>query len=1126
MLSIWTVGLIVVIYLALLFSLAFWGDSRLRDNQQHPILYSLGLGVHCTSWAFFGTTTQATQYGWAFIPTYVGIAIVMIFAFPVILRISRLCQQHNISSLADFIGLRYRHSHPLAALITIISFIGVIPYIALQLDAITESINLITPAAQNSGNTVGLYVAALMALFSILFGTRTLSLTEKHPGLLLSIAFESLIKLIALSVVGLYVCYSLFDGPFDLFAQAALNPKGQEILYANSGFGVYFSHILLGVCSMFVLPRQFHMNFIELNGESELRTARWLFPTYLLAMTLFVLPIALAGNLLLDTNKIESDTFVLALPLMADNMSISITAFIGGLSATTSMVIVATLALGIMIANNLITPLWLKIHLKQTPSNSMQASRILTIRRVTVLVVLSVAYWYHINVSQAAPLVKSGIIAIALLSQTLPPLLFGLYWQASTQAAAMSGMLAGFLGWLVWLLYPSIMSSYYFNQAPSDAELGTGYIASLLINCVVFLLVCGLFPNRIKRDQHTHANSQELDLMPDLAIRIGDLTTLTKRVLEPAVHQALLNQLSIKVADKKNQGFASQGLLLRVEKLLAAQVGNPSARILLSAIADAKQDGLSELVDWVEEASQTFQFNHEVLQSSVQHIEQGISVLDQNLCMLAWNERYLELFNYPRGFIQVGMSIEYLLKYNAERGLLGNSNDIDNEISKRIQYMSTGSRYKYVRKHHDDRVIELNGSPLPGGGFVTTYSDITEYIHIQEQLESAKTELEQRVILRTEQLEQAKLEADKANESKTKFLAAAGHDLMQPFNAATLFASMLAQKTTGSELKHISDGLVNSLDSAEQLLSTLLDMTKLESGVLTAQISEFNLDDLLQPLVHEFAVICQQKNLQLHYVPTRLGVISDKKLLRRIVQNLLSNAVRYTDSGGVLLGVRRTANNTIDICVVDTGPGIPKHQQADIFNEFHQLDNATQNQGLGLGLTIVERISHLLNHKVTLQSALGKGTCFRLNIARSKQNIAQKADIADDSTITTVPLLSSRKVLVLENDEQIIQAIVTLLEDWGAKVVVARNQSEALLVSPEPPDFMLVDYHLDHGETGINVVNVLRQHWRFPVPGILNTANRQEGVREEAQEAQLWYLPKPLKPAVLKRLLKKQKLTV
>lgn len=1124
MLSIWSVGVIVLLYLATLFALAFWGEKKIDKNQQHPILYSLGLGVHCTSWAFFGTTTQATYYGWPIIPTYVGIALVMLFGFGVLVRISRVCQKNNVSSLADFISLRYGRSHSLAALITLLCFVGVVPYIALQLDAITESISLLTADASSGSETVGLYVAALVALFAILFGTQTLSLTDKHPGLLATIAFESVVKLLGLVVVGIYVCYGLFDGIFDLVAQAAASPAGKQILYADKSWSVYFSHILLGICAMFVLPRQFHMNFVENNGPSELKVARWLFPLYLLGMTVFVLPIALAGSLLMEASSAQSDSFVLAIPLQQNNLAVSVIAFIGGLSATTSMIIVATLALGVMIANNLITPIWFKLKLKRQSQHTLEASQLLSIRRITVLVVLSVAFWYHVNISQSAPLVKSGIIAMALLSQMLPAMMFSLYWRKCSKIAAITGMLAGFIGWVIWMLIPSLMSSYYFDPIPSDEALGQSYILSLLINCLVYIVVALLNSKYSSQKKPQAVDDKLATNEPELAILVADLLALTQRVLEPTVHRALANQLASSVQQQNGKGYASQSLLSRVEKLLAGQIGHPSARLLLTAIADSKHTGLSNLVHWVEEASQSFQFNHEVLMSSVQHIQQGIAVLDQNLNMLAWNDRYIEMFDYPQNFIQVGKSIDEILHYNASRGLFGDIKNVPKEIEKRMRFMSEGSPYKYIRKQKDGHVIEITGGPLPGRGFVTTYSDITQYIRIQDELEEAKRDLEERVVKRTQQLHKAKLEADNASESKTKFLAAAGHDLMQPFNAATLFATMLVQKTSGSDLQPMSEGVLNSLNNAESLLTALLDMTKLESGRLSVQKSHFALNDVLMSLVQEFAVIGNGKSLKLRYVPTAVSVFTDSKLLRRVIQNLLSNAIRYTKTGSVLVGVRRKGLNNVEIAVIDTGPGIPSHQLKEIFNEFHQLDTQ-QNQGLGLGLTIVERISQLLGHPVNVRSEPNKGTSFSIVVERSYQhNRPLQRELINEKSPEQVPLLTNMQVLVIENDEQIIKAMTALLVDWGATVVVARSGKEAQR-HLEPPDLMLVDYHLDFGETGIDVVKQLRATWQRDIPGILNTANRQDGVRDEAREAGLFYLPKPLKPAALKRLLKQKKLT-
>lgn len=1173
MLSIWSVGSVVAVYLFILFAIGFWGERYLKNNRQHPILYSLGLGVHCTSWAFFGTTSQAAEYGWAIVPTYMGIILTMVFAFPVVLHISRLCQQHNITSLADLIGMKYKHSHLVAAFVTLLCFIGVIPYIALQLDAITKSITLITPNTSKTSQSVSMYVALLMAIFAITFGTRTLNLTDKHPGLLMTIAFESVFKLVALWSVGIFVCFFMFDGVLDLISKASQHEQARELIYADSAPLVYITHVLLGVCSMFVLPRQFHMNFVELNGEGELRTARWFFPVYLLGMTIFIIPLALAGKMLLPPS-VNSDTYVLALPLFAENTALSIIAFLGGLSATTSMVIVATLALGIMIANNLVTPLWIKARLRTEPNHTLETTKVLAIRRLTVLVVLSVALWYHLNVSQAAPLVKSGVIAIALLGQCLPVLMFGLYWEKRSKAAALAGLFSGFLCWCALLLYPSVMSSYYFNAPPTDAQLGIGFLISLITNAAIYMLVSFI---SFVGDKKSVVDSN-IDLAtstPYLTIRVGDLVSLTQRVLDSQTHTTLVNQLSVDISHPQVNGLASHSLLQRVEKLLAAQVGGPSARILLGAIADKGTDSLPELVDWVEEASQSFQFNHEVLQSSVQNIEQGISVLDEKLQLLAWNERYVELFRYPRGFLKVGMPISDILKYNAKRGLFGN-NDINSEIEKRIQYMLEGSRHKYIRKQHDGKVIELNGAPLPGGGYVTTYSDITEYIAIQSALEKSKSELEQRVERRTRELQDAKQQADAANESKTKFLAAAGHDLMQPFNAATLFASMLQKKTKNSELSGLSEGVVDSLNNAQSLLSMLLDMTKLDSGVLKPNKVTFAVDDVLASLCKEFGLIAKERGITLTYVKTSCWTYSDKHLFRRVVQNLLSNAIRYTQTGSVLVGVRRkqelpvsslsedpsagvstshadnlsvehakfnsnadsgkslaaNCGQSLNVCVYDTGPGIPRHQQEEIFSEFHQLEHSSNSQGIGLGLTIVDRMCKLLGHSITLKSEVHKGSCFSItvpkcNITHSKAVEPLKEETQPQNELAfnnnqASQFLQGKRLLLIENDEQVTVAMQALLGDWGVEVITATNKIEALAACEMKPDIIIADYHLNFGETGTDVLHAIQSLPYVAQLRVLITANRSPEVRDIAADMDIAYLPKPIKPSALKRLIKQR----
>lgn len=1112
MFTLYSMSTVIFVYLIVLFLIGYFGDKYLRQGAQHPIIYSLALGVHCSSWAFFGTTTQATQYGWAFVPTYLGVILVMLFGFGALLKIAKICQLNNISSLADFIGVQYNSANLLAALVSLLCFIGVVPYVALQLDSVVDSLTLLT---NESSTSIGLYVAIVLAVLAIFLGTRSFDLTDKKPGLMLTVAFASSLKLIALSFVGLFVCYELFNGVFDLLGQAQLSTNAQPILHANSGGWVYISHILLGICAMFCLPRQFHVNFVEYKSKNELNTARWLFPLFLVGMGLFVLPIGLAGHIIFDKQNVSTDIYALALPLYSNNGVTTLVSFIGGLAAATSMVVVATLAVGIMISNNLITPAWVKLKLINQKQNTLSPRIILLIRRVTIASVLAVSYFYHRDVSSGSPLVNSGIIAMALLAQTFPMIILSLYWPKANKIAAYCGLLVGSVGWFYWLLWPSITSSYYFDPTPTDLELGRGFVLSLLANGMCFGIITWFSPKISAQQQRTiHSNSPQKH-----PIKLANLLALTQNVLS----QNELTHLNNKLGNADLTSYASLNVIETVENMLAAKIGGASSRILVSAIAEKDEVPLTELVEWMEEAAQTFQFNHEILQSSVEHIQQGISVVDPDLKLIAWNQRYIEMFDYPDGYIHAGISMRQVLAFNAKRGLFGSAANPQQEIDKRIEYIKQGSIYKYVRKQPNGHVIELNGGPLPGGGFVTTYSDISEYMEIQQQLEQAKSHLEKRVEKRTEELNQsnqalskAKLQAERANESKTKFLAAAGHDLMQPFNAASLFGELIQQKSNEPEIKQLSQSLNDSINNAEELLSLLLDMTKLESGVLESHIQEFPINDILMPLVNDFNLMAQRKNLTLSYVKSSAVVQSDKKLLKRIIQNLLSNAIRYTQAGKIVVGCRHSKAG-VKVCVVDTGPGISIADQHFIFEEFKQLNKTKIQQGLGLGLTIVDRISTLLNHPISLKSQLGKGSNFSVLIPSGKK--------CDNAVKTSMPtpvkteILHNKTVLLAENDPQTRDAVIQLLQSWEAKVVCVENLEDVQNIN-QNIDLMLLDYHLDNQLTGVEIAQAVRHKKQSAIPGILNSADRSDNMRENAQNAELLFLPKPLKSAALKRMLR------
>jgi len=1111
MLSIEVTVFAAIAYLTILFSIAYRGD-RAASNRVKPYRYSLAQGVHCTSWAFFGTITQSAYYGWAFAPTYAGAIVVFIVLHGLQLKLLNYCKHQNITSIADLIGTRYGKSPLLAGIVAITAFIAVVPYISLQLRAVTSSFAAVTGFDNNPSWLFDLsfLVALTMIGFGFLFGTRRLSLAEQHSGLMDAIAFESLVKLGAFIIVGLFASYTVFDGLADLFQTSFQSAHTQEVLAGREHGGYVFAvHMLLGGLSMFCLPRQFHVGYVENTHPDELKTARWAFPLYLFAINFFILPLALSA-LHLAPEQAGQDTFLLAIPLMMDRPDITLIAFIGGLSAATSMVIIALLALSIMVSNDVVMPVWLRMTRQKLRQFSFTPKRILSIRRMTMVVVMFMAYLYYQATIESMPLVNSGLLSLALLAQLAPAILATVVWRNATQTGVLAGLAVGTILWLVLLLIPSI------GRQPlvTDIDIANGVLISLGANLACFWLFSVISRNVQTELPHID-NSDSYTQQPSLTW--ARLRSLLSRFYDDQQLAAIQQRLRMDLLTPEGQAMVPAPMLVRIERELSAVIGTSASRLLLDTVSEQQEFPVSRVVDWATEASRLYQFNRELLQASVENIPQGISVVDQKLRLVAWNRRYLEIFAYPDGLVRSGMPVEELLRYNASRGLLSTSEngDVESEIQKRLSYLRAGSAYRYQRQQ-GSLTIELQGNPMPGGGFVTTYSDITERIEAQKQLQKVNQELEQRVDERTQQLLSAKQAEERAHESKSRFFAAVSHDLMQPFNAASLFCEMLQSRLPQDYLP-LASNIQRSLEHAEELLTMLLDMTKLDAGNLQPDYQCFSIDQALQPLVERYQMMAKEKQLQLNYHKSSGLVKTDRKLLTRIVQNLLSNALRYTEQGRIVLGFRRRKDK-LTICIVDTGAGIPEHKQQEIFREFHQLQSSGDNPGLGLGLSIVERMCRLLKIELSLSSTPGQGTAFSLTLPvvgweKEAQPMAIQNYSVDEK------LLQGMKVLVIDNDPQVLVATAGLLTDWGAQTFTAADIKQAKM---QPPcELILADYHLDDGHTGIELVWAMRKAWSADTPAIINSADPDEQLREQALEANAYFIPKPLKSGALKRLLKR-----
>ena len=1160
----WALFLISAAYVGLLFGIAHHGDRTHalavragRLSRVQPWVYSLALGVYCTSWTFYGAVGRAAGSGWDFLPIYLGPLLVFVFGAPLLARIIAVSKRHNITSIADFIGARYGRHQRLAMLATLIAVIGVVPYIALQLKAVAFGFEvLVSPASERLlpagiGDSA-LVIAALLAVFAILFGTRQVVSSESHHGMVLAIAFESIIKLAAFLAVGLYACYWVFDGFGDAYRQALTLPQLTEPLSDGGWQAGFWTQTLLAAIAIVCLPRQFHVAVVESTSPRDLKRARWVFPLYIVLISIFVVPVAAAGLLRLPTGT-PADTFVLALPLADGHHLLSLAAYLGGFSAATSMVIVETIALSTMLSNEVVMPLLLRSRRLGLAARGDLSGLLKRIRRIAIVLLLGVAWLYYRLFTGPGTLSAIGLLSFVAVAQFAPAVVGGMVWRGGSYRGALWGLACGFAVWTYTLLLPAVFGRdaeglHWLAGGPlgiaalnPHALFGVsgldtithGALWSLALNTLAYVLVSWVAQPRLaERLQAVQflgvdgANAAVLPTPPSATpAAAGDLLALLERFLGPERAQAQVRDFNAqrgKPVPSANER-ADRELLRFTEHLLAGALGASSARLLLASTLRGRDMQPEDVIRLLDETSHAIVFSQERLRATLEQLSQGVSVVDKDLRLVAWNRRYLELFNYPPELVHIGQPIESLFRHNAQRGLLG-IGDIEQLVARRMEHLQRGTPYVHERRLPEGTVIEIRGTPTPGGGFVTSYSDVTAYTEATRGLQDANDTLEARVAERTAELAVAKAEAERANEAKTRFLAAASHDLVQPLHAARLFLAAADRDSLTSETGVVFERIGDSLSAAEQLLSGLLDISKLDAGALPVHRETFAADTLLAPLAREFAALAELRGLAFRYRSSRALLYSDPALLRRVLQNFLGNALRYTRRGRVLLGTRR-CGSTLRIEVWDTGPGIAPEQQRVIFEEFRRLhaQDAIGERGLGLGLAISERIARLLGHALTLKSVPGRGSVFALTVPLGTLRDLPAAATADSERPDGRSGERRARVLVLDNEPLALGALSALLQRWGHQVLPATNAYEALALceGAAAPDLLLVDYHLDDGESGIEVAKALRKAWVLDVPCAVITADPTRTARDAAAAEGFALLQKPLKPAALRALMQR-----
>ncbi len=1159
MLQGWVVIAIALGYIGLLFVVASYGDrvSKLgRSNRSRLLIYPLCLAIYCTSWTFFGSVGLASRSGFDFLTIYIGPILMIGLCSPLIMRLVQLAKARNITSIADFIAARYGKSQVVAATVALIAIIGTIPYIALQLKAVSSSVGtiLIHVSAQTLTvppviGDIALFVAMLMATFAVLFGTRHIDATEHQDGLMLAIATESLIKLAAFLAVGVFVTFWMFDGPFSLFSQAFSRTDTAAVLTNAPGLGTIVAMTVLSFFAIVLLPRQFHVTIVENHDEREVKRAAWVFPIYLVLINLFVVPIAMAGLLNFPAGKVDSDMFVLALPLSAGSDLFTVAAFVGGLSAATAMVIVESVALSIMASNDLVVPLVLKQRSELITDRSDIGAFLLRIRRVAIFVILFLAYLYYRSVGDAQ-LASIGLLSFAAVSQLAPAFFGGLLWRRGTAAGAIAGMVIGILTWSYTLLLPSITDAPVLGDLLHAGPFGISWLRpqgilgldlpplahgvfwSLVLNIVAYI-GCSLArnPAPIERLQADLFVPSGLTPTPSFrlwrsSVTVDELQTTVARYLgEERTRMSFEGFASAQQIALTPEAEANFQLLRHAEHLLASAIGAASSRLVLSLLLRKRTVSTKAALKLLDDANAAIHYNREILQTALDHVRQGIAVFDKDSQLICWNQQFVDLLDLPRELIGIGVQLEEIVRFQAARGSLGDG-AVDQNVQRQIERYLSGGEPFLERFAGRGLVIEVRANRMPGGGIVTTFTDITPTVQAAEALERANESLELRVRERTTELtrlnaelERAKADAEDANISKTRFLAAASHDILQPLNAARLYVTSLVERQGGGEDARLVGNVDASLEAVEEIFGALLDMSRLDTGAMKPEFASFRIDELMRQLEVEFAPLARERGLELVFVPSTASVRSDRRLLRRLLQNLISNAIKYTLEGRVRIKSREHEGR-LRIDVEDTGLGIPATQKQAVFREFHRLrEGAKVARGLGLGLSIVERLARVLDHKLSLKSKTGEGSQFSIEIPLSA---AVPASPPPRNTLRIDPSkLSGIAVLCVDNDPQILDGMETLLGGWGCQVVKAtdlKSAGAAIRKSKLDLSGLLVDYHLDEGN-GIDAIVELRRKLKADLPAILITADRSRKVLDEARSRDVPILHKPVKPAALRALL-------
>ena len=955
-----------VTYLGILFLIAYFSDRKVIPTKwiDHPVTYSLSLGVYASSWTYYGSVGFADSNGFLFLTIYLGVTLAFILS-PVLLKpLLKLTREHQLTSLADVFSFRYR-SQWAGIMVTLFMLVGSLPYIALQIRAVTESLKILTQ--QTTPEILALGFCLTLMLFAILFGARHASPREKHRGLVAAVAFESLVKLIALLVIGLYAVYFIFEGPDHLNEWLSINPEAVSALFHPVQNQSWLTLILLSFSAAFLLPRQFHMLFTENLNEKSLNTASWLFPLFLLALNLFIPVILWAGNFIqLETNP---DTYVLGITLNSDVAWLPLLAFLGGISAASAMVIISSIALANMCLNHLILP----VAFPRSDQNLH--TWIVWAKRILIALVILAGYAFYALLQQRQGLVQQGLLSFVAVAQFLPGIVGVLYWKQATRPAFIAGLFAGMTAWGVTLLIPLLHSSgltgtdFSIAQMINDSGMDKWTFATLVslsLNIGIFILV-SIYSRQTPGEIEAARSCCAETLLPLSGIVSAkspfEFESVLSNILGEAsakreVQQALLD---LKMSPYEKDPTELRRLRERIEKNLSGLIGPQLSHAIINShlqLDPNAKTALADSIKYVEQRLENSQLLLDGLNTELKNLHRyhrnilldlplGVCVISHNQQINIWNMA-MERMSQVKSSHVVGKNIEQLPEpWHQVLNIFLKSADT-HQYHLEVQ---TGEESRWFNLH---KATIIEPTVLTGHaqenmpGTVILFEDLTN-------LENLETEL---------------AHSDRLA-SIGRLAAGLAHEIGNPVTGIASLAQNLEEETDPGEISAASKSILEQTSRINSIIRSLMNFSRnSEDKGLSV---ETPLCEIIDDALNLVRLSHKNKNMQFEVECNQsFKIKGDRQRLSQVFVNLLTNAIDASEQGGKITIHSHKDDKAIRIAISDEGIGIPDDIKDSLFEPF--VTSKPTGQGTGLGLALAYKTVQDHNGSIEIESQAEAGT--------------------------------------------------------------------------------------------------------------------------------------------------------